>query len=61
MNSTEVKWNWNRQKAELKQKLAVLTDNDVMFEEGEKEKIFAKLQIRLGKTKDELLKIISAL
>lgn len=61
MNSTEVKWNWNKQKAELKQKLAVLTDNDLMFEEGEKERMFAKLQIRLGKTKDELLKIITAL
>jgi hypothetical protein len=32
-----------------------------MFEEGEKEEMFRKLQIRLGKTKEELRKIIAAL
>ena len=61
MNTTEVKGNWNKQKGELKQKFAILTDNDLMFEEGEKEEMFRKLQIRLGKTKEELRKIIAAL
>jgi uncharacterized protein YjbJ (UPF0337 family) len=61
MNTTELKGNWNEQKAKLKQKFAVLTDNDLMYEEGKKEEMFAKLQIKLGKTKDELHKIIDAL
>ena len=61
MNTTEVKRNWNKQKAELKQKFKVLTENDLMFEEGEKEELFRKLQVRLGKTKRELHKIIAAL
>jgi uncharacterized protein YjbJ (UPF0337 family) len=61
MNTTEFKGNWNEQKAKLKQKFAVLTDNDLMYEEGKKEEMFAKLQIKLGKTKDELHKIINAL
>lgn len=61
MNTTDVKGNWNKQKAELKQKFVVLTDNDLMFEEGEKEEMFVKLRIRLGKTKEELHKIILAL
>ena len=61
MNTFEVKRSWNKQKAELKHKFAVLTDNDLMFEDGEKEEMFGKLQVRLGKTKEELQKIIAAL
>jgi uncharacterized protein YjbJ (UPF0337 family) len=61
MNRTKLKGNWNMQKAKLKQKFAVLTDNDLMFEEGRKEEMFGKLQIKLGKTKEELHKIITAL
>ena len=61
MNTTEVKGNWNEQKGKLKKKFAVLTDNDLMFQEGKKEELFAKLQIKLGKSKEELEKIIAAL
>jgi len=61
MNTTEVKGNWNEQKGKLKQKFASLTDNDLLFEEGKKEEMYGKLQIKLGKTKEELHKIISAL
>jgi len=61
MNTTELKGNWNEQKAKLKKKFAVLTDNDLMFEEGRKEEMFAKLQTKLGKTKEELHKILSDL
>ena len=43
MNTTELKGNWNEQKARLKQKFAVLTDNDLMFEEGKKEEMFGKI------------------
>jgi uncharacterized protein YjbJ (UPF0337 family) len=32
-----------------------------MFEEGKKDEMFGKLQRKLGKTKEELNKIISAL
>ncbi len=61
MNTTEVKGNWNEQKGKLKQKFAVLTDNDLMFEEGRKVEMLGKLQIKLGKTKEELYRIIGAL
>ncbi|HNP47288.1 MAG TPA: CsbD family protein [Bacteroidia bacterium] len=61
MNTTEVKGNWNEQKGKLKQKFATLTDNDLMFEEGKKDEMLGKLQIKLGKTKEELQNIISAL
>ena len=59
MNTTEVKGTWNEQKGRLKQKFAILTDNDLMFEEGKKEEMLGKLQIKLGKTKEELHDIIN--
>ena len=61
MNTTEVIGNWNEQKGKLKQRFASLTDNDLMFESGKKEEMIGKLQIKLGKTKGELRKIISTL
>lgn len=59
--TTEVKGNWNELKGKLKQQFAVLTDNDLMFEEGKKDEMVGKLQITLGKTKEEMHKIIEAL
>jgi uncharacterized protein YjbJ (UPF0337 family) len=61
MNTTELKGNWNEKKGKLKQKFAVLTDNDLMFEEGKEEEMLGKLQIKLGKTKEELHKIFGEL
>jgi uncharacterized protein YjbJ (UPF0337 family) len=61
MNTTEIKGNWTEQKGKLKQKFAALTDNDLLFAEGEMDKMYGKLQIKLGKTKDELRQIISGL
>ncbi len=61
MNKTEVKGNWNEKKGKLKQKFAELTDNDLMYDEGQKDEWLGKLQIKLGKSKEELTKIISSL
>jgi len=61
MNKEEAKGNWNEQKGKLKQKFANLTDDDLMFAEGKKDEMFGKLQIKLGKTKEELQKVLSTL
>jgi uncharacterized protein YjbJ (UPF0337 family) len=61
MNITEVKGNWNEQKGKLKQKFAVLTDDDLLLVEGKKDEMLGKLQVKLGKTKEELHEIIEAL
>jgi uncharacterized protein YjbJ (UPF0337 family) len=61
MNSIEAKGNWNVQKGKLMQKFAMLTYQDLMFVDGKKEEMLGRLQIKLGKTKEELLSIISAL
>ncbi|MDD2982298.1 MAG: CsbD family protein [Crocinitomicaceae bacterium] len=60
-NSTELKGNWNEIKGKLKQQFAQLTDNDLLFAEGKKEELIGKLQIKLGKSKEEINKIISNL
>jgi uncharacterized protein YjbJ (UPF0337 family) len=59
MNKTELKGNWNEQKGKLKKKFGFLTENDLMFEEGKQDEMLGKLQVKLGKTKDELHKIIN--
>jgi uncharacterized protein YjbJ (UPF0337 family) len=59
MNTTEVKGNWNEQKGKLKQQFANLTDDDLMFAEGKQDEMLGKLQIKLGKTKEELHRIMS--
>jgi uncharacterized protein YjbJ (UPF0337 family) len=61
MNTIKVTGNWNTTKGKLKQKFAVLTDNDLMFAEGKKDEMIGRLQVKLGKTKEEMQKIISAL
>ncbi len=61
MNTTELKGNWDEQKGKLKQKFANLTDDDLMFAEGKKEEMLGKLQIKLGKSKEEMHKLISDL
>jgi len=61
MNKTQLEGKWNETKGKLKQKFAILSDNDLMFAEGKKEEMFGKLQIKLGKTKEEFQKIISDL
>ncbi|MCK9321933.1 MAG: CsbD family protein [Bacteroidales bacterium] len=61
MDTLEIKGNWNELKGKLKQQFANLTDDDLMFKEGKKEEMYGKLQIKLGKTKEELNKIISEL
>jgi len=60
-NIIELKGNWNEQKGKLKQKFAQLTDDDLLFEEGKKDEMFGKIQVKLGKTKEELHKIIETL
>ncbi len=61
MNTTELKGNWEKQKGKLKQQYAILTDNDLMFEEGKEDEMYGRLQIKLGKTKEEFKKILSSL
>ncbi len=61
INETELTGDWNEQKGKLKQQFAMLTDNDLLFESGKKDEMLGKLQIRLGKTKEQLRLLIASL
>ena len=61
MNTTELKGNWNQTKGKLKQKFAILTDSDLLFSEGKQDEMFGRLQVTLGKSKEEIHRIISEL
>lgn len=61
MNTTALEGNWNETKGKLKQKFALLTDNDLLLVEGKKDEMLGKIQLKLGKTKEELHAIIAAL
>jgi len=51
--------NWKEKKGILKQKYAILTDNDLLYVEGKKDEMLGRMQIKLGKTKEEIEKILS--
>jgi uncharacterized protein YjbJ (UPF0337 family) len=55
MNSTELKGNWNVIKGKLKQQYAELTDDDLTYVEGAENELFGRLQVKLGKSKREIL------
>lgn len=61
MNTTQIKGDWNELKGKLKQKYASLTDDDLLFSEGKQDELVGRLQEKLGKTKEEVHKIISDL
>jgi uncharacterized protein YjbJ (UPF0337 family) len=60
-NSTEIEGNWNEIKGKLKQKFAMLTDSDLLMYEGKKDELLGRLQVKLGKTKEEISRLISEL
>jgi uncharacterized protein YjbJ (UPF0337 family) len=61
MNSTVIKGNWNELKGRLKQKYGNLTDDDLMFTEGKEDEMLGRLQKKLGKSKDEIRRLIADL
>ncbi len=61
INITELKGTWNEMKGRLKQEFAVLTDDDLLLKEGKQDEMIGRLQLKLGKTKEEIKKIIADL
>lgn len=61
MNSLQLKGTWNEVKGKLKQQYADLTDDDLMYVEGQEDELFGKLQKKLGKSKEEVQKLINDL
>ncbi len=61
MDSLQLKGAWNEIKGKLKQKYADLTDDDLLYTEGKEDELYGKLQTKLGKSKEEVEKLINEL
>jgi uncharacterized protein YjbJ (UPF0337 family) len=53
-NSNEMEGSWEELKGNLKKKYADLTDDDLLYEEGQEQEMWGKLQKKLGKTEKEI-------
>jgi uncharacterized protein YjbJ (UPF0337 family) len=61
MDNLEIKGSWNELKGKIKQAHAHLTEDDLKYEEGKDDELLGRLQKKLGKGRDELVKWIKAL
>ncbi len=52
---------WIVLQAKLKAKFPTLTDTDLQYEEGKQDVMYAKLQVKLGKSKEEINSILKTL
>ncbi|MFS8617785.1 MAG: CsbD family protein [Solitalea sp.] len=58
MDKLELKGKWNQAKGKLKQSYGSLTDDDLRYEEGKEDELVGRLQEKLGKSRDEVRKIL---
>lgn len=56
VNADQLKGNWRQFKGELKKKWADITDDDLLYIEGHKEKLDGKIQERYGDKQEEVKK-----
>jgi len=60
MNTLELKGRYNEIKGKLKQRYANLTDDDLRYSEGQDDEFIGRLQKKLGKTKEDIMRIINS-
>jgi uncharacterized protein YjbJ (UPF0337 family) len=63
MSATTDKWkgNWNEVKGKLKQQYGQLTDNDLVYQEGQEDQLYGRLQQRLGQSKEQVHELLERL
>jgi uncharacterized protein YjbJ (UPF0337 family) len=61
MDKLEIKGKWNEWKGKLKKANASLTDDDLQYEEGQDDELLGRIQTKLGKTRDEVIKWMRSL
>lgn len=54
----KLKGDWNETKGKIKKAYADLSDNDLKREEGKDDELVGRLQQKLGKTKEDVIKWI---
>lgn len=61
MDKLELKGNWNELKGKLKQNYGNLTDDDLTYVEGQEDELLGKLQKKIGKSREEIIKELKSL
>ena len=61
MDRLELKGKWNEIKGKIKQSRADLTDDDLRYEEGKDEELVGRLQQKLGKTREDVIRWLKSL
>ncbi len=59
--SDKLKGNWNEIKGKIKKQYGEVTDDDLVYAEGQEDELLGKIQKRTGKTKDEVKSFIDGL
>jgi len=57
----KLKGSFNETKGKMKKAYADLTDDDLKYEEGKDDEFVGRVQKKIGKTKDEVVKWIESL
>ncbi len=57
----KLKGNWNELKGKMKQSYADLNDDDLTYEDGKDDEFIGRMQQKLGKTKEDVIKWIQDL
>ncbi len=60
-NTTSLRVDWNKKKKKLKQIFAILTEQDLLLIEGLEDEMLVRLQVKMGKSKEDIYKLISGL
>jgi uncharacterized protein YjbJ (UPF0337 family) len=57
----KLKGSWNDVKGKAKKQYADLTDDDLLYEEGKDDELVGRIQKKMGKTKEDVIKWIESL
>ncbi|TCK85818.1 CsbD family protein [Albibacterium bauzanense] len=61
MADLKLKGAWNQIKGKVKQSYADLTEDDLLYEEGKEDELIGRLQNKIGKSRDEVVKWLNDL
>jgi len=57
----KIKGNWNQLKGKVKQKYGSLTDDDLIYAEGQEDELLGRIQEKTGESKEAVKKFIDSL
>jgi uncharacterized protein YjbJ (UPF0337 family) len=61
MDKLQIKGRWNDIKGKVKKAYADLTEDDLLYSEGQEDELLGRLQQKTGKKREELVKWINGM